>query len=70
MHDEHRKFMKREYMKQKCLSTEYRQKENLKQREHIVQKRSSSEFREKENFKKGSAMHKGGHQLSSEKRRV
>ena len=50
-HDEHRKFKKREYMKQKRLSTEYRQKENLKQREHIVQKRSSSEFREKENLK-------------------
>ena len=51
MHDEHRKFMKREYMKQKRLSTEYRQKENLKQREHNAQKRSSSEFREKENLK-------------------
>ena len=51
MHDEHKKFIKREYMKQKCLSTEYRQKENLKQRQHNAQRRSSTEFREKENLK-------------------
>ena len=51
LHDEHRKLMKREYMKQKRLSTEYRQKENLKQRERNAQKRSATEFREKENLK-------------------
>ena len=51
VHDEHRKFRKREYMKQKCLSPEYRQKEKLKQREHNVQRWSLTEFREKENLK-------------------
>ena len=51
VHDKHRKFMKREYIKQKHLSTEYRQKENLKQRDRDAQRRSSTEFREKENSK-------------------
>ena len=71
VHDEHRKFMKREYIKQKCLSTEYRQKENLKQRDCDAQRRSSTEFREKRRIRnKGSIMHKDGHQLNSEKRRI
>ena len=70
MHDEHRKFIKREYMEQKHLSTEYRQKENLKQREHNAQRRSSTEFREKENLKQRERDAQGGHQLNSEKRRI
>ena len=45
-----RKSKKREYMRQKRLSTEYRQKENLKERERIAQKRSNTEFRQKENL--------------------
>ena len=49
--DEYRKFLKREYMRQKRLSTEYQQKENLKQRERDAQRRSSTEFRQKENLK-------------------
>ena len=49
--DEHQKFLKREYIRQKRLSAEYRQKENLKQRERDAQRRSSTEFREKENLK-------------------
>ena len=36
--DEYRKFLKREYIKQKRLSIEYRQKENLKQREFVMHK--------------------------------
>ena len=46
-YDKYRKFMKREYMKQKCLSTDYRQKENLKQKEYQAQRCSSTEFRQK-----------------------
>ena len=49
--DEHQKFLKREYIRQKRLSAEYRQKENLKQRECDAQRCSSTEFREKENLK-------------------
>ena len=45
--DEYRKFLKREYIRQKRLSTEYRQKEKLNQRERDKQRRSSTEFREK-----------------------
>ena len=51
MYDKYRKFMKREYMKQKRSSTDYRQKENLKQKEYQAQRRSSTEFRQKENLK-------------------
>ena len=50
MHDGYRKFMKREYMKQKHLSTEYRQRENLKQRDRDAQRRLSTELRQKEEF--------------------
>ena len=46
-----RKSKKREYMRKKRLSAEYRQKENLKQRERDTQRRSSREFRQKENSK-------------------
>ena len=37
-YDKYRKFMKREYMKQKCLSTDYRQKENWKKKKNIRHK--------------------------------
>ena len=50
-YSEYRKLKKREYMKQKRSSTEFREKENLKQRERDAQRRSSTEFREKENVK-------------------
>ena len=48
--DEYRKFLKREYIRQKRLSTEYQQKENLKQRERDSQRRSSTEFRQNESL--------------------
>ena len=51
-YDKYRKFMKREYMKQKRMSTDYRQKENLKQKEYQAQRHSSTKFRQKENLKK------------------
>ena len=38
-------------MIQRRLSTEFREKENLKQRERNAQRRLSTEFREKENLK-------------------
>ena len=49
--DEYRKFLKREYIRKKRLSTEYQQKENMKQRERDSQRRSSTEFRQKESLK-------------------
>ena len=36
---------------ERCLSTEFREEENLKQREHNAQRHSSTEFRQKENLK-------------------
>ena len=50
-YDKYRKFMKSEYMKQKRLSTDYRQKENLKQKEYQAQQCLCTEFRQKENLK-------------------